>query len=157
MSPLRGDAWESWGFFCYSNWTGFYIQKLWGLIFLALEPWGGWSDTVLGYLVPKIFLPGYIYHMWVWDWPFPPLPIFAPPTHLNECDFFNSLFVELPYSLIFWLFRFSDWVIVVCSLVVIFAVVVWGGKACLSMLPSWLAVFLCILNTNLLIYRVRQK
>ena len=37
----------------------------------------------------------------------PQLPISAPPTRLNECFFFYSLVVRLPYSLIFcqfWLF-----------------------------------------------------
>ena len=37
------------------------------------------------------------------------LQVFAHPTCLAECDFFNSLVVGLPYSLIFWRF----WVIVV--------------------------------------------
>ena len=32
------------------------------------------------------------------------LPISAPPTRLNECFFFNSLVVRLPYSSIFWQF-----------------------------------------------------
>ena len=27
--------------------SGFYSQKLWGLIFLALEPWAGWSGVGL--------------------------------------------------------------------------------------------------------------
>ena len=31
----------------------------------------------------------------------PPLRVSTPPTSLNECDFFNSLVVRLPYSLIF--------------------------------------------------------
>ena len=30
------------------------------------------------------------------------LPVFAPPTSLNECFFFNSFVVRLPYSSIFW-------------------------------------------------------
>ena len=37
----------------------------------------------------------------------PQLPVSAPPTGLDECFFFNSLVVGLPYSLIFcqfWLF-----------------------------------------------------
>ena len=36
---------------------------------------------------------------------FPPqLPTSAPPTSLDECFFFNSLDVGLPYSSIFWQF-----------------------------------------------------
>ena len=41
----------------------------------------------------------------------PPLPVPAPPTRLDECFFFNSLLVGLPYSLIFcqfWLFLFLN-------------------------------------------------
>ena len=34
----------------------------------------------------------------------PWLPISAPPTRLDECFFFNSLVVRLPYSLTFWQF-----------------------------------------------------
>ena len=34
----------------------------------------------------------------------PRLPISAPPTGLDECFFFNSLVVGLPYSMIFWKF-----------------------------------------------------
>ena len=34
----------------------------------------------------------------------PWLPVSAPPTSLNECFFFNSLFVGLPYSSLFWQF-----------------------------------------------------
>ena len=33
------------------------------------------------------------------------LPISAPPTSLDECFFFNSLIVRLPYSSIFWQLR----------------------------------------------------
>ena len=39
------------------------------------------------------------------------LPIYAPPTGLDECFFFNSLAVGLPYSSIFcqfWLFLFLN-------------------------------------------------
>ena len=39
------------------------------------------------------------------------LPISAPPTSVDECFFFSSLVVRLPYSLIFcqfWLFLFSN-------------------------------------------------
>ena len=36
--------------------TGFCSQKLWGLIFLALEPWAGGPSVGLELLTPKIFL-----------------------------------------------------------------------------------------------------
>ena len=34
----------------------------------------------------------------------PWLPVCAPPTSLDECFFFNSLVVRLPYGSIFWQF-----------------------------------------------------
>ena len=37
----------------------------------------------------------------------PQLPVSTPATGLNECFFFNSLVVRLPYSLIFWKFCLS--------------------------------------------------
>ena len=56
----------------------------------------------------------------------------APFTYLGGCGFFNSMVVRLPFKLIsdgpeWWLFY---------SL----AVILWGGKSCLPMLPSWLEV-----------------
>ena len=48
------------------------------------------------------------------------LPISAPPTGLDECFFFNSLFVGLPYSLIFWRF----WLFFVFAFVVVLRLVV---------------------------------
>ena len=45
----------------------------------------------------------------------PWLPISAPPTGIDECFFFNSLVVKLPYSLIFcqfWLFFVFKFVVV---------------------------------------------
>ena len=76
------------------------------------------------YVAPQLFLQ--FICPWMWDCPVcnPPsrwvlqpsallrvlstwLPLSAPPTGLDECFFFNSLVVRLPYSLIFcqfWLF-----------------------------------------------------
>ena len=36
--------------------TGFCSQKLWGLIFLALEPWAGGPGVGMGFLAPEISL-----------------------------------------------------------------------------------------------------
>ena len=36
--------------------TGFCSQKLWGLIFLALEPWSGGPGVGLGLFAPEISL-----------------------------------------------------------------------------------------------------
>ena len=63
--------------------------------------------------------------------PWPPVP--TPPTCLDECFFFNSLVVGLPYSLIFWQF----WLFFVFKFVVVLLLVVWGGKVYLLMLLSW--------------------
>ena len=61
------------------------------------------------------------------------LPMSAPPTSLDECFFFNSLVVRLPYSsifcqfLLFFVFKF-----------VVLLLVVRGGTVCLPTPPSWL-------------------
>ena len=91
--------------------TGFYSQKLWGLIFLALEPWTGWSDVGLRSLVLKISLHfisithGFGTSPFCFSMCLPPRPRqphpFYPP---GECSFFDSLVVGLPYSSIFWCF-----------------------------------------------------
>ena len=63
----------------------------------------------------------------------PPHHILAAPfTCLDECFFFKSLVVRLPYSLVFWQF----WLYFVLRLVVILPMVLQGGKACLPMPPS---------------------
>ena len=57
---------------------------------------------------------------------------FRPPTGLDECFFFNSLVVGLPYSSIFcqfWLFFVFKFVILL--------LVVGGGTVCLPTPPSW--------------------
>ena len=77
--------------------AGFYIQKLWGLLFLVLDPWT--ADL-----------------MYAWEPLLPRYPswylsttcgcnaslfcIFAPPTSLNEIIFLNSVIVGLPFSFI---------------------------------------------------------
>ena len=53
--------------------SGFYSQKLWQHLFLALEPWAGGLDVVLGPLVPEISLLSFICHTWVWKQPILPL------------------------------------------------------------------------------------
>ena len=59
-------SWESFSFFCCPTPTGFYSQKLWGFIFLVLEPGVGWSGLGLGSLAPEVPLPVFIHHMWTW-------------------------------------------------------------------------------------------
>ena len=76
---------------------------------------------------------------------FQPPIIQQPPSHktcptwlpisasLDECSFFNSLVVGLPYSLIFWQF----WLIFVFKSVVVLLLVVQGGTVYPPMPPSW--------------------
>ena len=63
----------------------------------------------------------------------PQLPVSAPPTNLDECYFFISLFVRLPYSSIFCQF----WLFFVFKFVVVLLLVVRGGTVCLPTTPSW--------------------
>ena len=59
----------------------------------------------------------------------PQLPVFTSPTGLDECFFFNSLIVGLPYSSIFCQF----WLVFVFKFVVILLLVVRGTKAYLCL------------------------
>ena len=78
--------------------------------FEALFPHAGTLDCVV-YLAPQLFLPVYL-HSNV-GLPCPPaatlpwvlstrLPVSIAPTDLDECFFFNSFVVRLPYSSIFY-------------------------------------------------------
>ena len=72
----------------------------------------------------------------------PRLPAFALPSGLDECFFFNSLVIGLPYSLIFWQF----WLCFVLKFVVVRLLVVQGGNMYLPMPPSWLEVPVLFFN-----------
>ena len=63
---------------------------------------------------------------------------------MDEYFSFNSLVVGLPYSSISWQF----WMCFVFKFVVVFLLVVQGGKVYLLMLPSWAEVtfFIVILD-----------
>ena len=63
----------------------------------------------------------------------PQLPVSAPPTSLDECFFFNSLVVGIPYSSVFWQF----WLLFVFKLAIVLLSVVRGSKVHLHMPPSW--------------------
>ena len=65
----------------------------------------------------------------------PRLPVLSPPTDLDECFFFNSLVVRLPYSSVFW----QLWLFFVFKFVVVLLFVVQGGKVYLSTYASILA------------------
>ena len=55
--------------------AGFYSQKLWVLLFLALEPWAGDSGVGLGPSNSSggTSLPIFIHYTWVWDQTIPRL------------------------------------------------------------------------------------
>ena len=79
--------------FTSSNLTGFYSQKLWEFIFLALEPWAEGPGVGLGPLAPETSLPNfYPPHVRVGTLLF---RISASPTHLDMCSFFSSIVVGL--------------------------------------------------------------
>ena len=118
--------------------------------FEALFPWAGTLGCVVC-LTPQLFLvylhadmglpstpaatsPALVLRLQLCLVSSPPrLPVSAPPTRLDECFFFNSLFVVLLYCLIFW----QLWLFFVFKFVVVLLLVVWGGKLYLPMPPSW--------------------
>ena len=143
VGPLRGVPWEACSFFHCPNPHWFLQPEVMGTYLPVLEPWARWSGLGLGSLTPEVSLPSFIHHMNVG------------PTVLLLLHFPVPLLSSLPLLLIWmnvtslnlWLLnyhtgRFSDesgWYLF-CSLVVIFAVVMWGVKACLPTPPSWLEV-----------------
>ena len=74
----------------------------------------------------------------------PQLPMSDPPSGLNECFFFNSLVVRLPYSLIFGKF----WLFFVFEFVVVLLLVVQGSKMFLPTPPFWPEVLLILIMNN---------
>ena len=110
--PLRGDPWESPSFFCCPS-TRWFLRTEGMETYLHGTGTLGWVVWCGADIPPlEVSLLIFIHHMWVWDHLFliseSPC-ISVPPTHLDECDFFNSLVVRLPSNSIFWWF----WVIVV--------------------------------------------
>ena len=115
--------------------TGIYSQRY------RSFPSQHWNPGLHG-LSPQLFLVVYL-HTNV-RFPSPPatalprvlsaqLPISAPPASLDECLFFNTLVVRLPYSLILGKF----WLFFVFKLAVVLLLVVRGSEAYLPMPPSW--------------------
>ena len=112
----------------------------------ALVSRAGTLCCVIG-LTPQLFLPAYpnanigppVYRHLTQPclWPchrssLPQLPVSTPPTSLDECFFFSSLVVGLPYSSMFWQF----WLFWGFKLVV---VLVW---LCEEAKPNYLTVLL---------------
>ena len=109
--------------------------------FEALFPCTGTLDCVVC-PAPQLFLPVYLY--WNVELPCPQaaalprvlytrLPVSAPPMGLDECFFFNSLVVGLPYSLILCQF----WLFFVFKFVVFLLLLVSAGTLYLPIPPSW--------------------
>ena len=71
--------------------AGFRSQKLWGLIFLALESWARGPGVGLELLAPEITLPNF-YPLGCGASPF---CVHGPATSLDGCGFFNSVVVRL--------------------------------------------------------------
>ena len=128
------------------NPTGFYSQKLWGFIFLVLESWAVCSGLGLGLLAPKVSLPIFIHHMWMWV-------VFSTATisitlHLQAFQPISVTLLPLPVwvnvaSLNPWLsdfhtaqFSWQFWMLF-WDLVVILSMVAQGGQAHLPMPSSW--------------------
>ena len=72
--------------------AGFQSQKLWGLIFLTLEPWAGGPGIGLGLLAPEVSLPNFYPHGCVVSL----FRVHASPGGLDGYGFFNPLVVRLP-------------------------------------------------------------
>ena len=101
------------------------------LYFLALEPWVA-SLSHSPVVLPSLSSPAAT-SLRVLSTPAARL---HPSYLLDECFFFNSLVVRLPYSLIFCQF----WLFFCFKFVVVLPLVVWGGTVCLFMPPSWTEV-----------------
>ena len=117
--------------------TGFLQPGILKPYFPELEPWVSHSVSL-----PSC--SSWFIYMQMWDYPvhqpppccessLPQLPISAPPTSTDECFFFNSLVIRLPYSLIFWQF----WLFFVFKFVVVLFLVVQAVKVYLPTPPSW--------------------
>ena len=111
MVPSSKLSCEAGSFSHHLNPHRFFQSEVLRFYFPSLEPWVAWSV-----LLPSC--SSWFICMQMWDHPVyqpppccasspPQLPVFVPPTSLNECFFFNSLVVRFPYSSIlcqFWLF-----------------------------------------------------
>ena len=125
--------------------TGFISQRFWGFISLHWNP--GLCDLSSSLVVPPSLSACKCATTPSTSCPLTHrgplaatlLPISAPPTSLDECFFFNSLVVRLPYSSIFWQF----WLFCVSKFLVLL-LVVQGGKVYLTSPPSYLEVHLLL-------------
>ena len=116
--------------------TDFYRQRFWGFLFWR---WNHGSCRLSG---SPVVPPGLstrkcgITQCTSWclaTSSLPLLPVSAPIISLDECFFFNSLVVGLPYSSILWQF----WLFFVFKFVVVLLLVVQGSKVYPPTPPSW--------------------
>ena len=112
------------------------------LYFPALEPW----------VVQFVSLPSCSYQfICTRMWDCQPLPCHVsflpwlsfstPPTSLDDCFFFNSLVVRLPYTSIFWQF----WLGFFVFKFVVLLLLLQRGKVYLFTPPSWLEVLFSVI------------
>ena len=98
--------------------TDFNSQRFWGFIFPTLEPWVSQSALLRScssWFISTQMWDCSVFERLPWHASSPPgLPISVPPTNLDECFFFYSLVVGIPYSLSFWhfwLILFLNWLL----------------------------------------------
>ena len=97
--PLKRTAWNPSSFFYQLNPCWFLQSDIMGTYLPDTRTLGcGGAGMGLGPLIPEISLQIFIHHMWVQNQPIPCLHISTPPTSLDECRFFNSEVVRLPFS-----------------------------------------------------------
>ena len=106
---------ETGSFSYHHNPHRFLLPEVLRLYFPALEPWVAWSVSLpscssrfIGtqmwdrlVCLPLPCSPGLLLPPCRASSP-PLLPVSTPPASLDECFFFNSLVLRLPYSSIFW-------------------------------------------------------
>ena len=130
VSSLRGTTWDSSSFFHWLNPHWFLQPKLWGFIFLALEPWVGRPSVGLGLLALEISLLNFY------------------PPHMSVGPAYSSSMPLLPVwmdvvSLIPWLSDFHStwlwqlWMMFALYFSCNFDVVVQRGKPHLPAQSSW--------------------
>ena len=127
-----------------------YSQRLCSFILPLPEPWAVPSGLGLGLLFPQLFLLVLIHCTLMWDHQVHVLQLprchlhhrlttlhcvlSTPPICVDECFFFKSLVVRLPYSLIFW----QLWLVLYFfRSVVILLMVLQGGEVNLPMPSSF--------------------
>ena len=93
MCGLRGTLGTPEVSFTNSISADFCNQKLWELIFLALEPWAGgpvwvWDSSFLRDSSGIFIHMGGCQHV----------RVCTPPASLDGCGFFNSVLVRLPFN-----------------------------------------------------------